>query len=410
MFKKLKKKIMTAISTLKKWFSNFRKPKQEHFWAWLDSFWHKEEKIPMDSIEGLENAIQGTASAEQLRSHLTDSQAHKELFEKKVDKEDGKGLSSNDFTNAYKQQLDLLEDYDIELDESTTELKFKKGNNVVRRISLMFLDDEGTKLVYNKASKNLELRDKKDNLLTSIPVSHFVSNIPTNIVVQNGRIKLMAGDEVIDENAISYNDLADKPSLNFAPSNHRHNWDDIDGKPDPLLSKMNHSEYGEVLDTSRPIKTGEVFIENGDSKVNMWAEDRELNVGSRNAGGHTTIKASGYKVQGKGSDDVLLADGTTISKGMLLGREGLERYDWTVTKEYQNRIVFVPRSGFIELHTIEHLGSVSFRKVFAGGQVTFTCQGKEIIYTGDTSFNGGDGSTAVVSVWNNKCYIDIRNI
>ena len=125
---------------------------------------------------------------------------------------------------------------------------------------------------------------------------------------------------------------------------------------------------------------------------------------------HTTIKAAGYKVQGKGNDDVLLADGTTISKGMLLGREGLERYDWTVTKEYQNRIVFVPRSGFIELHTIEHLGSVSFRKVFAGGQVTFTCQGKEIVYTGDTSFNGGDGSTAVVSIWNNKCYIDIRNI
>ena len=205
---------MTAIATLKKWFSNFRKPKQEHFWAWIDSFWHKSEKIPMDSIEGLENAIQGTASAEQLRNHLTDSQAHKDLFDGKVDKEAGKGLSSNDFTGAYRQALDNLQDYDIELDESTTELKFKKGNNVVRRISLMFLDDEATKLTYNKVSKNLELRDKKDNLLTSIPVSHFVSNIPTNIVVQNGKIKLMAGDEVIDENAISYNDLADTPNIN----------------------------------------------------------------------------------------------------------------------------------------------------------------------------------------------------
>lgn len=401
---------MTAIQTLKKWFSNFKKPTQEHFWALIDSFWHKSEKIPIDSIEGLENAIQGTASAEQLRNHLTDDQAHKELFEKKVDKEAGKGLSSNDFTDAYKQQLELLEDYDIELDENTTELKFKKGNNVVRRISLMFLDDEGTKLTYNKASKNLELRDKKDNLLTSIPVSHFVSNIPTNIVVQNGKIKLMAGDRVIDENAISYNDLSDKPNLNFAPASHRHNLDDIDGLPEPLFSKKNYSEYGEVLDSKFPIKTGEVFLENGSSKANIWTDGNELNVGSRNTGGHTIIKTSGYKVQGKGSDDVLLADGTTISKGILLGREGLERYDWTVTKEYQNRIVFVPRSGFIELHTIEHLGSVSFRKVFAGGQVTFTCQEKEIIYTGDNQFNGGDGSTAVVSIWNNKCYIDIRNI
>ena len=65
----------------------------------------------------------------------------KALIDGKVDKEAGKGLSTNDFTNAYKQKLDTLEDYDIELDEATTEFKLKKGNNVVRRISLIFLDD-----------------------------------------------------------------------------------------------------------------------------------------------------------------------------------------------------------------------------------------------------------------------------
>ena len=217
---------MTAIQTLKKWFSNFKKPTQEQFWAWIDSFWHKSEKIPMDSIEGLGSAIQGTASAEQLRNHLTDSQAHNGLFDGKVDKEAGKGLSTNDFTNAYKQKLDTLEDYDIELDENTTELRFKRGSNVVRRISLMFLDDEGTKLVYNKPEKTLELRDKRNNLLTSIPVSHFVSNIPDGIIVQNGKIKLMAGNNVIFENAFSYNDLADKPSLDFIPTS----WNNRGGK------------------------------------------------------------------------------------------------------------------------------------------------------------------------------------
>lgn len=191
----------------------------------------------MTSIEGLENVIQGTASAEQLRNHLTDSQAHKGLFDGKVDKEAGKGLSTNDFTNAYKQRLDNLEDYDIELDENTTELRFKRGSNVVRRISLMFLDDEGTKLVYNKPEKTLELRDKRNNLLTSIPVSHFVSNIPDGIMVQNGKIKLMAGNNVIFENAFSYNDLADKPDLNFAPASHRHNWDEIDGKPEMITEE-----------------------------------------------------------------------------------------------------------------------------------------------------------------------------
>lgn len=150
----------------------------------------------------------------------------KALIDSKVDKEAGKGLSTNDFTNAYKQKLETLEDYDIELDENTTELRFKKGSNVVRRISLMFLDDEGTKLVYNKPEKTLELRDKRNNLLTSIPVSHFVSNIPDGIVVQNGKIKLMAGNNVIFENAFSYNDLADKPDLNFIPTS----WNNRGGK------------------------------------------------------------------------------------------------------------------------------------------------------------------------------------
>ena len=73
-------------------------------------------------------------------------------------------------------------------------------------------------------------------------------------------------------------------------------------------------------------------------------------------------------------------------------------------------VIFVEKSVIIQLKDLVSLDCVSFRKVFAGGQVTFTCDGKQIIYTGDTAFNGGDGSTAVVSIWNNKCYIDIRNI
>ena len=99
---------MTTIETLKQWFSNLKKPTQEQFWAWLDSFWHKSEKIPMESVEGLDKLVEGTASAEQLNNHLNDSNAHKALFDKKVDKVEGKELSSNDFTNEYKEKLDAL--------------------------------------------------------------------------------------------------------------------------------------------------------------------------------------------------------------------------------------------------------------------------------------------------------------
>ena len=141
--------MITQKKTLKKWFSNFMKPAQEHFAAWIDSFWHKSEQIPMSNIEGLSRAIENTASAGQLLNHINDTNAHSDLFDelkrqiqaiqtilqvddvnldtlqeivtelksnaklqelidKKVNKEEGKGLSSNDFTNEHKQKLEKV--------------------------------------------------------------------------------------------------------------------------------------------------------------------------------------------------------------------------------------------------------------------------------------------------------------
>lgn len=141
--------MITPKKTLYKWFSNFMKPAQEHFRALIDSFYHKNEPIPMSSIEGLNKAIENTVSAKQLLNHLEDSNAHRglfdelknqiqaiqtilrvddvnldtlqeivtelkantklqELIDKKVNKEDGKGLSSNDFTNELKQKLEKV--------------------------------------------------------------------------------------------------------------------------------------------------------------------------------------------------------------------------------------------------------------------------------------------------------------
>lgn len=139
--------MITPKKTLYKWFSNFMKPAQEHFRALIDSFYHKNEPIPMSSIEGLSRAIENTVSAKQLLNHLEDTNAHRglfdelkrqiqaiqtilqvddvnldtlqeivtelkantklqELIDKKVNKEEGKGLSANDFTNELKQKLE----------------------------------------------------------------------------------------------------------------------------------------------------------------------------------------------------------------------------------------------------------------------------------------------------------------
>lgn len=57
---------MTPLNTLKNWFQNGLKPTQEQFWAWMDSFRHKSEKIPLSDIENIEQTLANKADADAL--------------------------------------------------------------------------------------------------------------------------------------------------------------------------------------------------------------------------------------------------------------------------------------------------------------------------------------------------------
>ncbi|MGK6342361.1 leucine-rich repeat domain-containing protein [Chryseobacterium sp. DT-3] len=48
---------MKTKEELRLLFENGDKPTQEDFWTWLDSYWHKDEKIDMVKIAGLENGL-----------------------------------------------------------------------------------------------------------------------------------------------------------------------------------------------------------------------------------------------------------------------------------------------------------------------------------------------------------------
>ncbi|TWP30499.1 hypothetical protein ETU09_00425 [Apibacter muscae] len=52
---------ITDKSTLKKWFKNNEKPTQEQFWAWMDSYYHKSEQIPLEVIENINTILAGKA-------------------------------------------------------------------------------------------------------------------------------------------------------------------------------------------------------------------------------------------------------------------------------------------------------------------------------------------------------------
>lgn len=95
------------INTLKNWFKTGLKPTQQQFWDTWDSYWHKDQKIPIKTIDGLADLIAGKADSAILNTHITDPSAHG--IDKKVDKIHGKGLSTEDFTTEEKEKLAALD-------------------------------------------------------------------------------------------------------------------------------------------------------------------------------------------------------------------------------------------------------------------------------------------------------------
>ncbi|MGU3374350.1 leucine-rich repeat domain-containing protein [Chryseobacterium sp. M5A1_1a] len=55
---------MKTKEELKLYFENGDKPMQEHFWEWLDSYWHKDEKIELTKISGFEHGNNNLIYAE----------------------------------------------------------------------------------------------------------------------------------------------------------------------------------------------------------------------------------------------------------------------------------------------------------------------------------------------------------
>lgn len=146
------------------------------------------------------------------------------------------------------------------------------------------------------------------------------------------------------------------------------------------------------------------------SFVNQINPNKEILRVTDNIGLHVQCEVEGLSI---GMPKVEIGntptDWTPAPEDLSLKNTSIEE-NWTATDEWADRTVFVQGSCNVELNQLPHLASISFRKALVGGAVTFTCAGKTIIYTGDNAFNGGEGSTAVVSIWNHKCYIDIRNV
>jgi hypothetical protein len=75
-------------NTLKNWFIKGAKPLASQFDTWIDSFWHKEDSIPANKVEGLQAAMDTKADkqvmdtlASGLAAHKVDTAAHGDIRE-----------------------------------------------------------------------------------------------------------------------------------------------------------------------------------------------------------------------------------------------------------------------------------------------------------------------------------------
>ena len=330
----------------------------------------------------------------------------------KVDKVPGKILSTNDFTNELRTKLEGLRNVDISG-------LLPKGGYTGTAQNLKELIDNIMRILQSPDTELDELREivayikQNKRILDTLGIGNIA-----------GLQDALNGKAPTDHNHDDRYSRLGHTHSEYAHRTHRHNWDDIDGKPALATEGKIQEAVSDVFQYRRVIPFSE--LDNITRKQGEYTISRTGGSGAYlffyTAGSTSSIeifKKDWYAATRLGVRNTV--DGSRFNEdngdfrdlawyGDVYRAGGVIGTSWAAEKEWQNGVIFVQTSLNVDLSGLQHLGNMSFRKVFAGGEVTFSCTGKQIVYTGDNAFNGGDGSTAVVSIYGNKCYIDIRNI
>lgn len=172
----------TNINTILDWFRTGKKPSQTQFWDSWQSFWHKDETIPQNSISNLVNTLETKADKLQVEAHKIDKNAHSALFETKEDKNQ-KGTAEgyaplNSFTKLASQYLDIVND--LISGGSTSLLSAEQGlilQNQINNISFLLVSDN------SNLNTIQEIVDAIETLQTSLS-SILVNDLTTGGVAK----------------------------------------------------------------------------------------------------------------------------------------------------------------------------------------------------------------------------------
>ncbi|PQL95216.1 hypothetical protein [Apibacter adventoris] len=207
---------METKETLKPWFSNGKKPDEQQFWAWLESYWHKEEKIPIEVIEDINNILVNKADKEKVDkltqelSNKVDNEIVKALQTYVYGLIDDTLYTASDKTYSINKIIEITEEFlkravtDIDYDAETSTLIIEYEEGVTREIILSkykFLIE----VKYNPETKEITFIMSDGSILTERILTYKASGngglevINTNQfqIKEKGVVSTMLSEELL---------------------------------------------------------------------------------------------------------------------------------------------------------------------------------------------------------------------
>ena len=331
----------------------------------------------------------------------------KDLILGAVQKVPGKKLSTEDFTTELRTKLEGLQQVD-------TSGLLPKGGYTGTAQDLKNLIDAINRILQSDDTDLDQLQEIVDYIKQN---KHILSTLGISNIA--GLADALAAKADKNHNHDERYAPKEHHHNEYALRTHRHNKDDIDGLPNYENFFEEKMQNGYKIEAS---KLNDFAFRSSGSYVIKYGNDDwgGLLLVFRRAGASVSsleflmnhyYYGTRLKVRHSIDGNRYAGDFKELAWWEDVVRAGVEcTQNITLQKEHQNQTLFVTVPCNIELNAIDDLSSVSFRKVFDSGVVSFSCTGKNIIYTSDNQFNGKKGSTAVISRYGNDCYIDIRNI
>lgn len=181
---------MVTKDTLKQWFKNGKKPDESQFWAWMDSYWHKGEKIPIDVIQDINNILLNKADIVMVNSLIKElaTKADKKIVENL--ERYVYGLIDDSLTSAADKTYSIDKINDITkgfITEAVADLEYDDKNG---KLIIEYIKDEPKEIILGKVNYENIINDNLDsgkkNTYSIDKIKSLLNNTDTkNLIIEN---------------------------------------------------------------------------------------------------------------------------------------------------------------------------------------------------------------------------------